>query len=71
MVQLAINSAGRLTIKGAWQGFPTIAGHAGFAELAEMLGQQESGPTRFVPVADLDPDALWDVAEQTARAING
>ena len=69
--QLALNAAGRLTVKGNWQGFPTIAGHPGFAELAEVLGQQESGPTRFVPVADPDPDALWDVAEQTARAING
>ncbi|MGZ5395520.1 MAG: hypothetical protein ACXWZI_08065 [Mycobacterium sp.] len=42
----------------------------GFAELAEMLGQHESGPTRFVPVADLDADVLWNVAEKTARVIN-
>ena len=68
--QLAMNSAGRLTIKGTWRGFREIAGHPGFAELAEMLGQNESGPTRFVPVADLDPDALWNVAERAARAIN-
>ncbi|GAH39351.1 unnamed protein product [marine sediment metagenome] len=68
--QLAINSAGRLTIKGTWQGFREIAGHPGFAELAAMLGQDENGPTRFVPVADLDPETLWNVAETTARLIN-
>ena len=68
--QLAINGAGRLTIKGCWQRFPEVARHPGFAELAAMLGQDENGPTRFVPVADLDPDAVWEVAERAAHAIN-
>ena len=67
---LGINAAGRLTIKGTWQGFKETAGHPGFAELAEMLGQHETGPARYVQVDDLDPDALWDVAEQTVRGIN-
>jgi len=67
--QLAIKGDG-LAIKGTWQGFSKVAGHAGFTELAAMLGQDHTGATKFVPVAGLDPDDLWDVAERTARTIN-
>jgi hypothetical protein len=67
---LAINAAGRLTIKGTWQGFKETAGHPGFADLAAMLGQDENGPARYVQVDGIDPDALWDVAETAAREIN-
>ena len=67
---LSLNADGRLTVKGNWQGFPKVAGHTAFAELAAMLRQRESGPARYVPVENLDPDALWNVAERVARAIN-
>jgi hypothetical protein len=67
---LRINGAGRLTIKGTWQGFKETAGHPGFADLAAMLGQDESGPARYVQVDGIDPDALLDVAETAAREIN-
>ena len=69
-LQFAINGAGRLTIRGCWQRFAEVARHPGFAELAAMLGQDENGPTRFVPVAELDPDVVWEVAERAAHAIN-
>jgi transcriptional regulator with XRE-family HTH domain len=68
--QLLLDAAGRLTVRGNWRSFSKVAGHAGFAELAAVLGQHESGPARSVPVEGLDADALWDVAERTARAIN-
>lgn len=68
--QLAISSRGELTIRGCWRGFPKVRGHAGFAELAAMLDQDEGGAARFVPVAGLDPDALWEVGVKVARAIN-
>ena len=67
--QLAIKGD-RLAIRGTWQGFPKIAGHPGFTDLAAMLGQDHTGPTKFVPVAGLDPDVLWEAAERAARAIN-
>lgn len=67
---LAINGAGRLTIKGTWQGFKETAGHPGFADLAAMLRQDETGPARYVPVDGLHPDTLWDAAETAAREIN-
>jgi transcriptional regulator with XRE-family HTH domain len=68
--QLLLDAAGRLTVRGNWRTFSKVAGHAGFAELAAMLGQDESGPASSVPVEGLDADALWDVAERTARVIN-
>ncbi|MDP1820905.1 MAG: hypothetical protein Q8K58_13590 [Acidimicrobiales bacterium] len=68
--QLWINAAGSLTIAGNWQNFPKLTGHAGFAELARFLGQDENGPARFVPVAGIDPDELWVIAQRAARAIN-
>lgn len=67
---LALNADERLTINGNWRSFPGVAGHSGFAELAAMLGQHESGPSRYVRVEGLNADALWDAAERTARAIN-
>jgi hypothetical protein len=67
--KLAIRD-GRLTIAGCWQRFPQVAQHPGFAELAALLGQKESGPTKFVPIAGYDPDALWKLAERTALQIH-
>ena len=68
---LGINAAGRLTIKGTWQGFKETAGHSGFADLAAMLGQHQDGPARFVQIDGIDPDVLWDAAEAAAQEING
>lgn len=69
--KLAINAAGRLTIAGCWRGFPKVSGHKGFAELAAMLGQQESDSATFVTLTGLDPDDVWRVALQTALDIHG
>lgn len=68
--QLLIDGDGRLTIRGNWRNFPKVVGHPGFAELAEMLGQDERGPASSVRVEGLDAEELWDVAEVTARTIN-
>lgn len=68
--QVAINTGGRLTIAGTWQGFKRFTGHPGFAELAAMLGQEETGPARFVPAAGIDPDALWDAAERVVETVS-
>ncbi len=62
--------AGELVISGCWKGNFAVTGHPGFAELASMLGQDERGPASAVSVAGLDPDELWEVAENVSRAIN-
>lgn len=61
---------GSLMVAGCWTGNWKISGHAGFSEIASILGQDESGPARAVPAAVLDPDELWEVAERVSRAIN-
>lgn len=61
---------GDLVISGCWKGNFKVSGHSGFSELASMLGQDESGSASAVPVAGLDPDELWAVAENVSRAIN-
>nr|WP_228768677.1 hypothetical protein [Mycolicibacterium malmesburyense] len=61
---------GRLMISGCWKGNFKAAGHPGFAEIASLLGQDESGPARAVPVAGLDPDELWEVGDSVSRAVN-
>ncbi|MFV8315704.1 hypothetical protein [Mycobacterium sp. 23] len=62
--------AGELLISGCWKGNFAVTGHPGFAALATLLGQDERGPASAVPVAGLDPDELWGVAEDVSRAIN-
>lgn len=61
---------GRLMISGCWKGNFKISGHPGFAEIATLLGQDESGPARSVPVAGLDPDEVWEIGDRVSRAIN-
>ncbi|MFC7673266.1 hypothetical protein ACFQWH_09310 [Mycolicibacterium sp. GCM10028919] len=68
--QMLIDDDNRLTIRGNWTTFPKVAGHPGFAELAEILGQDEHGPAQGVRVEGLDLEELWDITEVTARAIN-
>lgn len=68
--QLVLDASNRLNVRGNWRGFPRVAGHAGFTEMAALLGQHQSGPSRNVLVEGLDADALWDIAEKTARVIN-
>ncbi len=68
--QLVFNGSGELAISGMWKRYPEIKGHPGFAELAELLGLDETGPASKVPVAGLDPDEVWKVAESVARKIN-
>lgn len=61
---------GELMISGCWKGNFSVTGHSGFGELASMLGQDDQGPASAVPVAGLDPDVLWKVADGVSRAIN-
>lgn len=65
-----INSDGRLTIRGCWRGFPKVAGHYGFGELARLLRQDEFGPSQNVPVLGLVAEEVWKVGVRVARAIN-
>lgn len=67
--KLAVKT-GELFISGCWKGNFAVTGHSGFAELASMLGQDERGSASAVSVAGLDPDELWEVAENVSRAIN-
>lgn len=68
--QVWVNGKGELLTSGAWNVYPGIKGHDGFAELAAFLGQDHHGPSRSVPVAPLDRERLWDLIVQTAIAIN-
>ncbi|SEH47781.1 hypothetical protein SAMN04489835_0267 [Mycolicibacterium rutilum] len=61
---------GRLMISGCWKGNFKVSGHPGFAEIATLLGQDESGPAKAVPVAGLDPDEVWQIGDRVSRAIN-
>lgn len=62
---------GQLMIAGCWKGNWKVTGHPGFAEIAALLGQDETGPTRAVPTAGLDPDELWEVGDRVSAAVNG
>ncbi len=68
--QLWINTAGKLMLYGNWSQYQAIKGHAGFAELAQLLGQDHKGGQRSVPVSTLDVDRLWSVAVRCAAEIN-
>src|SRR5690606_35114691 len=70
-LKLLVNSAGRLMLFGNWKNWPTIAGHEGFAPLAELLGQNHLGGSRSVRAADFDRDVVWEVVLGCAEAING
>lgn len=61
---------GDLMISGCWKGNFRVSGHHGFSEIASMLGQDESGPARAVPVRGLDPDEVWNVGDRVSRAVN-
>lgn len=61
---------GCLMISGCWKGNFKVSGHAGFAEIATLLGQDENGPASAVPVTGLDPDEVWNVGDRVSRAVN-
>lgn len=61
---------GQLLVSGCWKGNFKAAGHPGFGEIASLLGQNESGPAKAVPVAGLDPDELWAVGDRVSSAVN-
>ena len=61
---------GQLMIAGCWKGNWKITGHPGFADIAALLGQDETGPARAVPTAGLDPDELWEVGDRVSAAVN-
>ncbi|WNG83733.1 hypothetical protein C6A86_008795 [Mycobacterium sp. ITM-2016-00316] len=61
---------GNLMISGCWKGNFKHSGSHGFAEIASMLGQDERGPARVVPVRGLDPDDVWAVGDRVSQAVN-
>ncbi|MEW2481729.1 hypothetical protein AB0876_19260 [Mycobacterium sp. NPDC049093] len=61
---------GRLMVAGCWKGNWTVTGHSGFAEIAALLGQDETGPAKAVATAGLDPDELWGVGDRVSAAVN-
>ncbi len=61
---------GELMIAGCWKGNWKVTGHPGFAEIAALLDQDDSGPARAVSTAGLDPDELWEIGERVSSAIN-
>lgn len=61
---------GQLRIAGCWKGNWKVTGHPGFAEIAELLGQDESGSASAVPIDGLDPEELWEVGDRVSRAVN-
>lgn len=64
-------NSGQLMIAGGWNVLGKYKGHPGFAPLAAMLGQDERGPAKAVPVAGLDADEVWKVGEAVSRSVNG
>jgi len=61
---------GQLLVAGCWKGNFKASGHPGFGEIASLLGQNEAGPAKAVPVAGLDPDELWALGDRVSRAVN-
>lgn len=61
---------GQLMITGGWNVLGKYKGHPGFADLAAMLGQDERGSAKAVPVAGFDADEVWRVGEAVSRAVN-
>jgi hypothetical protein len=68
--QLWVNSAGHLMVFGNWGQYGAVAHHPGFAQLAELLGQDHQGGSRGVRVTSLDLDQLWTTALECASVIN-
>lgn len=60
---------GQLMISGCWTRFKS-AHHPGFAEIAALLGQDETGSGSAVPVSGLDPGELWAVGDRVSEAVN-
>lgn len=61
-----------LQISGTWTAYKARGkkGHPGYDGLAAILGLSSDGPQTMVPVAGLDPDEVWRIAESVALAIN-
>jgi hypothetical protein len=68
--QLWINKAEKLMAFGNWKNYNSLAGHPGFAELAELLNQDYHQSARGVPVESLQVDEFWSAALRCADAIN-
>ena len=67
---LWINSAGRLTVFGAWRQWQSLKNDDRFRELAELLGQDVSEGSKGVLVSEIDLDAFWKVVVECDLAIN-
>lgn len=68
--KLKFAASGQLMIAGCWSEFPKVKWHHGFAELASLLGLDETGPASAVPVEGLDADEVWEIGERVSREIN-
>lgn len=69
-IQMWVNKAGRLMMYGNWGQYDSVKAHAGFEELATLLGQDFRGAQRGMPVSSLNRDELWAVALRCAEVIN-
>jgi hypothetical protein len=57
-------------IYGMWQNRAKIGRHEGFADVANVLGQDHLGGSPGVPADSVDRDKLWDAAKRSTLAIN-
>lgn len=69
-IEMWVNGAGRVTVRGLWNTFPSVTEHTGFGLIAELLGQAHPGSAKGVLLADLNVEELIDAVLQCAVDIN-
>ncbi|MCE4165045.1 MULTISPECIES: hypothetical protein [Rhodococcus] len=69
-IQLWINKAARLMAYGTWNQYEVVRQHPGFAEIADLIGQDYRSTAKGFAVADTDLDELWQVVLRCAVSIN-
>lgn len=69
-LSIGMGAGGELVVIGTWNRYPAIRKDERFADLADYLGQDHTGPASPVTAAEFDVDALWSVAVECARRIN-
>lgn len=69
-LMLKIDRDGALFGSGTWNNYPGIRNHAGFAQLAEFVGQDHWASASAFLIADLDADELWQIVLRCAENIN-
>ncbi|MFE5873614.1 hypothetical protein ACFQ6H_00050 [Rhodococcus sp. NPDC056506] len=70
-IQLWINKTAQLMAYGTWNQYEVVRQHPGFAELANLIGQDHQSTAKGFAVANTDLDELWQVVLRCAVSING